>query len=265
MTKIYWDVEQGSAKWYRLRSGIPTASDFDNIITPTGKECTAEKRKKYMANLMAQRILLWQPDSLDKLDNIRNGKEMEPSAVIQYEEIESEKTGLVVRTRKVGFMTTNDGRAGASPDRIIIDQPRCLEVKCPTVPVHFYYLAFGHAPEYTPQVQGQLYVADQEFGQQGDFISFQTLCPPWITETKRDEAFIGKLHDYLGRFLDELDEVTFRVRSMGAFQPFASIATPLDAELGEELRHTPLGDDLPQAINSMIDRSSPLPPDYDWG
>ena len=33
---IIHEVEQGSGDWLKLRLGIPTASEFDKIITPTG-------------------------------------------------------------------------------------------------------------------------------------------------------------------------------------------------------------------------------------
>jgi len=216
-------VEQNSTEWYRLRMGIPTASEFDNIITPAGKETSSERRRKYMARLIAERLLKWQADSLEKIEHIQNGKMMEPFAVAQYEEI----TG--VETEQVGFMTTDDGRIGASPDRLIVGKPFVLEVKCPSIPIQTYYLAFGHAEHYKPQVQGQLYVAGQEHGERGDFIAYNKLCPQWITTTERDVPYIAKMHEYLDRFCDELDEATERVRKMGTFQPFLDVLTPEEA------------------------------------
>jgi hypothetical protein len=37
---ITHDVTQGSPEWLEARLGIPTASEFDKIITPTGKPST---------------------------------------------------------------------------------------------------------------------------------------------------------------------------------------------------------------------------------
>jgi hypothetical protein len=33
---IILDLEQGTPEWLQARLGIPTASNFGNIITPTG-------------------------------------------------------------------------------------------------------------------------------------------------------------------------------------------------------------------------------------
>lgn len=232
MTKIH-NVEQGSAQWYKLRAGIPTASEFDCIITPTGKKCTAEKRQKFIARLIAERLLNWQSQSLDGIRHIMEGKEKEPFAAKMYEVEMSAIMERRIKTEKVGFLTTDDGRAGASPDRIISGLPIFLEAKCPTIPVHMYYLAFGHVPEYRPQVMGQLYVG-KDLAKRGDFISYEERCPPWITSTDGDATFLKNLHEYLQEFLDDLDAATKRVKALGSFQAFADIVPPLDAERGPQ-------------------------------
>lgn len=53
----------------------------------------------------------------------RVGHEQEPAAVAEYEAVTGEMT------EAVGFAHTSDGRFGASPDRMVIGQPGCLEVK----------------------------------------------------------------------------------------------------------------------------------------
>jgi hypothetical protein len=259
MTKIH-DVEQGGAEWFKLRAGIPTASEFDCIITPTGKKCTAEKRQKYMARLIAARLLNWQAHSLEAIKHIEDGKIKEPFAAKMYEVEMSAIMGRPIKTEKIGFLTTDDGRAGASPDRIVSGLPIFLEAKCPTIPVHMYYLAFGHVPEYRPQVMGQLYVG-KELAERGDFISFEQRCPPWITTTEGDKAFLKSLHEYLQEFLDDLDAATERVRSLGTYQAFEALQTPLDAERGDSLRRDPLAsaEELAGVIEATDEKR------YAWG
>jgi hypothetical protein len=60
MSKIY-RCEQGSMDWYRLRMGIPTASQFHKIVTPGGK--LSEQRHAYMYRLIAERLLM---ESMDQ-------------------------------------------------------------------------------------------------------------------------------------------------------------------------------------------------------
>jgi hypothetical protein len=50
------DVEQGSVEWQMARLGIPTASNFDKIITPKTMKPSASA-EKYAWALIAEQIL----------------------------------------------------------------------------------------------------------------------------------------------------------------------------------------------------------------
>src|SRR6185437_7606720 len=183
MAKFHFDIQQGTAEWYRIRAGIPTASEFANIITPKKRQL-ASARHKYACRLVAQRLMNWQPDSLEKIGHIADGKAFEPVAVKQLEFAES------IETVPVGFVTTDDERFGASPDRIMgFRAPPSsgisssipsgsvegvVEIKSPTVPIQTEYLFspvilkidptanVAGGDDYICQVQGQLYVAEAE-------------------------------------------------------------------------------------------------------
>ena len=43
--------QQGSVEWFEARLGIPTASEFSRIVTPTGK--LSASRHAYMGELLA--------------------------------------------------------------------------------------------------------------------------------------------------------------------------------------------------------------------
>src|SRR5580692_5011962 len=111
VAKFFWELPQGSSAWYAERSGIPTASMFDQVLTPKRMELSAS-RKKYAARLIAERLLNWQSDSLDKIQHIADGKANEHYAVGSLEDIYD------IKTTPIGFATTDDGRFGASPDRV---------------------------------------------------------------------------------------------------------------------------------------------------
>lgn len=225
---IIHDVEQGSAEWFRLRLGIPTASCFDQIITPAKGELSASWRK-YAYRLVAERLLNMPTETLNGIEHIERGKELEPSAVRQYEFVEG------VDTAAVGFITTNDGRIGASPDRIIVGRPVALEIKCPAAHTHLGYLLDGRGNEYKPQLQGQLWVGEFEYG---DFYSYHPLMPAARARIVRDDAYIEKLAAALDEFCDKLDEMTDRARALGIFQRQELAPHPVDVAMEQ---FNPLG------------------------
>ena len=224
MPVFEWAIQQGSADWFKLRAGIPTASEFDKIITPKRGEL-AEARHKYACRLIAERLMNWQAESLDSIEHIEAGKANEPLAVAQFELVNE------VETRAVGFVRTNDLRFGASPDRVMgvapdLSRVECVvEIKCPTVPRQFEYNLLGHDAAYRCQVMGQLYVAEAD---KALFYSYHPRMPPYAVETGRDEAFIAKLRDALEQFSDELEALTAKARALGIYQPFELLLTPTD-------------------------------------
>jgi hypothetical protein len=250
MPCFFWDIDQGSLDWYRVRAGIPTASEFDKIITPKQAKL-AEGRRAYQCRLVAERLLRWQPQSLDKIGHIEDGKKLEPFAVAQLEEIHE------IRTKKVGFVRSDDGRWGASPDRVAgfsgASVGTVIECKCPTIPKQFEYLLLGHGEAYRCQVQGQLFVAEAD---KALFYAFNPRTPAYEMETGRDEAFIAKLKDCLEQFSDELEEMTERARGLGAFQAFEELVAPLDAERAEQVRGAMVQDE--SFLQGLIDGHEPM-------
>ena len=230
MPKIDWTSPQGSPEWYRARAGIPTASCFDQIMTPKTLK-PSEGRRKYACRLIAERIMNWQADSLDKVQHIADGKEGEPLAVAKMELV------FDIQTVPVGFIKTDDGRFGASPDRVSgvsADRQRVHgvhEVKSPTIPVQMERLIFGDDLAYRCQRQGQLWVADAE---KATFFSFNARTPDYLVVDGRDDSFLRPLADCLERFWDELQAWEAKARSLGAYQAFPALVTPLEAERGAQ-------------------------------
>ena len=199
------NVEQGTEAWLALRLGIPTASMFSQILTPGGK--LSKSARKYAYRLTAERILNRPLDSIEGLEWVARGKELEPDAVKLYE-FEHE-----VRTIPVGFITTDDGRTGVSPDRLVGDVG-LLEIKCPAPHTHIGYMLDGFGADYKPQVQGQLHVAEREWT---DFLSYSDEMPRVILRTVRDEPYIQLLRDALDEFNDMREEMFVKALAEGAF------------------------------------------------
>lgn len=258
MARFHFDMQQGSAEWYRIRSGIPTASAFSNIITPKKRQLAAA-RHKYACRLVAERLMNWQADSLAKIEHIQAGKEFEPIAVKQLEFAED------IETVPVGFVTTDDGRFGASPDRLIRGASSgfdgVVEVKSPTVPIQWEYLlspiilkldptaSVAGGDDYICQVQGQLYVAEAD---RAIFYASRPMMPPFLLRTHRDEAFIKALADALERFSGQLEIMMEYAKSLGTFERFAEMRTPADVERGGQLRNAPLTSE--EELAALIER-----------
>jgi hypothetical protein len=228
MPIIDWTTEQGSLQWYGKRAGIPTASMFDSVLTPK-TEKLSESRHKYACRLIAERLLNWQADSLDKISWIADGKANEPIAVARLELIHD------IETKPVGFILTDDRRFGASPDRVVMSGDRIgttVEAKAPTIPVQFEYLLFGHGAGYRCQVQGQLWIAEAD---KALFLAYNERTPDYMVETGRDEPFIKKLEAALEQFSDELCALEEKARSLGVYQAFAQILPPADVEYAQSM------------------------------
>jgi hypothetical protein len=151
----YPAVEQNTPAWHALRRGVPTASGFDRILTAGGKVSALSTREAYIHELIAQQLVPWWVD-WDGNRYTERGKVMEPHARQAFVEI----TGHDVR--EVGFVTTDDGAVGCSPDGLIVCDGAYvagLEIKCPTPKVHVGWVLDGELPaEYRQQVHGSMAV-----------------------------------------------------------------------------------------------------------
>lgn len=230
--KIYADVLQGSDQWHALRLGIPTASNFDKIVTP--KKCELSKGAiDYALRLVAERLLNTSGEATITNPWLERGKELEPVAVKQYE------WQYEVTTIPVGFITTDDGTIGCSPDRLVVSEQKiALEIKCPSPHVHLGYLLNGTDDDYKPQVMGQCYVAELDHA---ELFSYHPQMPPALIKNERDEAYIAKLADALKRFNENLFAMFDRAKSLGFYQPVARATSPVEtieaADIAKRFQH----------------------------
>lgn len=200
------DVAQGTPAWMKLRAGIPTASCFDQIVTKTGE--LSKSSRGYLHHLLAERILHMPIDGF-KSSAMEHGNEYEDRAIGGYELQTSWET------YRVGFVTTDDGRIGCSPDRFIIGNDYgMVEAKAPTPKVHVGYLLAeaGASDEYKVQLQGQLWVCERDWV---DIVSHCPGMPDAVFRVNRDEEFIGKLCAAVMAFSDRLESLTETFRERG--------------------------------------------------
>ena len=216
--KLY-RVEQGSADWYRLRLGKPTSSNFHRIVTPKGEP--SKQEVKYLYRLVAERLLNeTMDDEIGFVKWVAKGREEEPYAVKQFEFVNE------IELELGGFVTSNDGRIGASPDRIFKGHKESLEIKSPAPWTQLQYLLEGPDDAYIAQTQGHLLVGD-EF-EAVHFYSYNARTPPFHRVVLRDARFQNVLASALSAFCDTLDATTERARALGAFAVVRHVETPAD-------------------------------------
>ena len=153
---ITLDCEQGSEEWLTARLGIPTATGIENIVTPTGKKSSSQI--KYMSELIEESILGLQ-DSGYKSAFMERGNQLEPLARSAYEFL----TGNAVK--QVGGVYLNEKKElMVSPDGLIPELKKGLEIKCPKMSTHIQYIINGGVPSgyktwdfvsYCPEYQKQ--------------------------------------------------------------------------------------------------------------
>ena len=213
--KIYM-VEQRSDAWRALRLGRPTSSNFAKIVTP--KKCEMSKSaSEYALRLCAERLLNATSESSIENPWMERGMMMEADAVRHYEFVTETKTCAV------GFITTDDGTMGCSPDRLVLGDDRvAVEIKCQSPHVHLGYLLNGADEHYTPQVQGQILIAELS---RVDLFSYHPSMPMALIKTTPDKDYIAKLSAALRQFCAVLDDMHQRALKLGAFQPMSRIGS----------------------------------------
>lgn len=189
------DCEQHSPEWYAARLGIPTASEFGSIITPKKREYAAAAQG-YIDRLIDECVRPSADRSWGSNRHTERGNTLEPEARDFYA-FERD-----VVPRQVGFILSDDGTIGCSPDSLI-ESDGGLEIKCPDGPTHVRWLRAGGLPDdHKPQVHGSLIVTGRAWW---DFLSYCPGYPPILVRVTPDD-FTAALRAHLQRFLREYAE-----------------------------------------------------------
>lgn len=194
--------EQLSPEWFAARAGIPSASNFDKIITGAGQP--SKQAEKYMYQLAGERLLGTKEESYCNAA-MQRGIELEPEARSFYEALygcDVEQAGLVYKDERKIF--------SCSPDGLL--ENGGLEIKCPQLSTHIEYLTGNKIPStYYQQVQGSLYICGLEFW---DFMSYYPGIKPFIIRVEPDLKFHARLEVELEKFCFQLDVLEKKIRDM---------------------------------------------------
>ena len=152
-----------------------------------------------MAELIEESILGLQDGSF-KSKFMERGNQLEPLARSAYEFV----TGNTV-TQVGGVYLDDKKEVMVSPDGLIPELKKGLEIKCPKMSTHIRYLLEGGVPsEYIIQVQANLWVTGYDTW---DFVSY---CPEYqkqplyIFTAHRDQALMTAFNKLIPQFLNTL-------------------------------------------------------------
>ncbi len=192
------DCIQGTPEWFAARCGVPSASNFDMLITTKGEP--SKQRQKYLYRLAGETITGIAEESYTNAA-MERGKVMEAEARQLYQLITGEEV------KEVGFCLVEG--YGASPDGLVGDVG-CIEIKCPNMATHVGYLLDNVLPtDYFQQTQGQLLVTGRKWC---DFVSYYPGLKPLIIRVTRDEKFLKALQVELELFISELKTVVQKIK-----------------------------------------------------
>ncbi len=201
------NCEQMTLEWIRLHFGIPTAACLDQLLTPEFELRKGEMPKTLVYKKVAEVIQNRPMIDLDKSSFM-----MEQGMILEEEarpwfELEYEK-----KIRQVGFITTDDGRVGCSPDGLIEGEECGIEIKCPAAHTHVKYLVNGALPkEYAAQVLGSMFVTEFK---KWMFVSYRRGFPALVLEIQRDEKAMSAIANAVDSFHRDFDYAMKRISNI---------------------------------------------------
>jgi hypothetical protein len=196
-------VKQGSGEWATLRLGIPTASELDALVTPEGKLRTGQGPRSYLVKKICERLLGFATGG--------GSWATEQGSILETEALPWFEFTQGVTVDRVGFVTTDDGRFGASPDGLI-GKGDGLEVKSYQPEHALAVLLDGEVPkDHTIQIQACMHVC--EAGKWW-FLSYSRQWPPLLLRVERDEKIQKAIAEALKVFNASFDEALEKVKKL---------------------------------------------------
>lgn len=214
---IRLDLEQGSPEWLQARIGIPTASAYDQILTPKTLKLSTQSIG-YRDKILAEWIVGYPLDFGGQSQFMERGTELEPEALDWYEMDQD------VDVLRGGFVLRDDRQTGGSPDGLV-DDVGGVEIKCPALHTHIGYLLSPEllVAKYRNQVQGYLYLTGRDWW---DVVSYHPDLPRVRERIERDEAFITALDAALNQFIADLAAAKKRLEPHKMLTPAEALAQP---------------------------------------
>jgi hypothetical protein len=215
------ECKQKSAEWMIARAGVPTASEFDALLTPKLEPRKGQTVETYLARKLSE---WWIGGPLPQVGSyyMEQGTILEDEAIPWYEL----ETGRTVT--RIGYITTDDGRVGCSPDGVLMLEGGVygagIEIKCPAIHTHVSWLLDGVLPtEHAAQVYGSMWVTGLS---EWYFLSYHRGLPALRVTVSQDGAILGRIGEALESFLAKLDAGKKRLIEINGGEPKRSKPLP---------------------------------------
>jgi len=192
------NCRQGTDEWFEARLGLLTASEFDQIITKTGKQSSSWEAA--VNKCVAERILGGMDEGFQSNAMIRGQS-------LEHEALEFFNFAHGYNFERVGFFEAIDADGfslgyGCSADGEDVAKKIGLELKCPLSHTHVGYLLNNRLPDiYKHQVQGCMLVTGYE---QWIFGSYHPDMKCFSVVVERDDKYISALKSELDRCCEEI-------------------------------------------------------------
>lgn len=209
MTITYHDnLIQGSDEWLAARCGLLTGSEFDRILTPTGKIADNPKSRAHCWEIAAQRISGFvEPHYVS--DAMLRGREDEILARAAYSK-------RFTPVREVGFVTRDMGgfTLGCSPDGLV-GEDGMIECKSRgqkfQVQTIVEYHEDGTVPaDYILQIQGNMLITGRKWC---DFISYSGGLPMATMRVMADAKVQASIIEAASKFEDSISKIVADYRA----------------------------------------------------
>lgn len=185
-----------------VRLGVVTASEVDALISPFWKQREGEGPQTYMYRKLCEKMLGWAPEG--------GSWAMEQGSIVEGIAIPWYQFQYDVEVKRVGFITSDDGRIGCSPDGLIGDD--CgIEIKSPQPPTHLKYLLKGEVPpEYRAQVHFSMLVTGRP---RWVFLSYSRHFDPLVIIVERDPKVIALMQKAVDGFKLRFDTALAKLQA----------------------------------------------------
>lgn len=221
-------VEQGTAEWLQMRTGIVTGSRVADVMAKLKrKDGEAQCRQNYKAEIVCE-ILTGRAADHYVSKEMDWGMENEIFARNAYE-VE------VAPIEQVGFaLHPRIAKFGASPDGLV-GTDGLVEFKCPNTSTHIDYIIQGVVPaEYHWQMTAELACAERKWC---DFVSFDPRLPKklqlFVRRFEPDDARIAEMETEIVKFLVEVDEAIAKLNSSTLIDLDPTLISKLRESLGD--------------------------------
>lgn len=210
---IVHKAPQGSAEWLNARAGVITGSMFftarQKLKSGPNKGGFTSAALDYAFRLAVERISGNPLDEGFETWAMKRGHELEPLAREEHE------IALGVIVEPAGFVTTDDGKFGASADGFIGDDGGA-EYKCLVSPERLRNVILGgDLSEFTDQMQGGMWITERKWWDFGLYCPALEPIGRQFTHRRvfRDDNYIEQLESDLIDFERLVTENEQRLRN----------------------------------------------------